>query len=323
MRTDVKVGVVLSLIIVVAAGWYFLRTGSQESNIPVDTEATVADAEAPVEPPPPVVRRNSRPTPPAETDRTAFESTDQADETSPAIPDTAVAAAPGAQPTTAGDRLSDLLPFGRDTAGTTDRTDASPSTGQSAATESTTEVTDDTASGDEEDATPRPRRARSRRPGQLARSGAAPTAGPATTGAQTPSNPPLAATPKPAVRTHTVERGDTFSILAEVYYGSQGHTNFLIQANPQVKDPNRLLVGTVINIPPLDRPARTPPAPAGEGTYLVQEGDSFYGIAREALGDANRWQELLALNSSVVDGDPTNLRPGQVLKLPQKATPGG
>jgi nucleoid-associated protein YgaU len=127
---------------------------------------------------------------------------------------------------------------------------------------------------------------------------------------------------KPGTRTHVVEGGDTFSILAEVYYGSQRYTGLLVQANPHVKDPNRLLVGTKINIPPLERKAKTgtASAPTPKGTYRVKEGDSFYAIARDVLGDAGRWQELLALNRDLVDGDPHKLRAGQLLKLPSATT---
>ena len=52
--------------------------------------------------------------------------------------------------------------------------------------------------------------------------------------------------------------------------------------------------------------------------YVVREGDSFYSIARAQLGDAGRWSELLELNKSLVNGDPTNLRIDQTITLPAK-----
>ncbi len=55
---------------------------------------------------------------------------------------------------------------------------------------------------------------------------------------------------------------------------------------------------------------------ANSRTYQVKTGDSFYGIARDVLGDANRWNELLALNREKVDSNPNRLRVGQVLVLP-------
>lgn len=352
MRTDVKVGVVLSLIVVAAAGWYFLRPGSQEDRIPLDAEVTGADTEADAQPPPPVIRREPSRRPSAE--RTASHRPAQdrapssagarprpADESGrrpSAIPDTAVAAGPAEQPTPTADPLADLVRHGRDTGGTADPANKPPATEQKEPTESTTEVTAGTPSADAPDSTVRPRPPRSRRPGRAGRptriertpgerQGQArrPTQTTAGAAGQTkpPSVPPLAATREPAAKTHTVEPGDSFSVLAEVYYGSQRHTGFLIQANPHVKDANHLLVGTVINIPPLTRrESGAAVAAAQPGTYRVRQGDTFYGIARDVLGDTNRWKELLELNSSVVDGDPRNLQVGQVLKLPSDVRSG-
>jgi len=55
---------------------------------------------------------------------------------------------------------------------------------------------------------------------------------------------------------------------------------------------------------------------AGKRTYKVKSGDSFYKIAKEQLGNAERWKELLALNKTLVNGDPSSLQPGQTLVLP-------
>jgi len=48
----------------------------------------------------------------------------------------------------------------------------------------------------------------------------------------------------------------------------------------------------------------------------VKPGDSLYRIAKDQLGNAERWKELLALNKAVIHGDPTQLQPGQTLVLP-------
>jgi nucleoid-associated protein YgaU len=133
-----------------------------------------------------------------------------------------------------------------------------------------------------------------------------------------------------AVETHRVQPGDSFASLAVRYYGSERYTQFLIDNNPNLKDPNHLPLGTAIKIPPAPpetalRSKPTPAAPAagtapeGAGrTYKVRAGDTFYSIARERLGDASRWKELLALNKELVNGDATQLRIGQVLRLPDR-----
>jgi nucleoid-associated protein YgaU len=139
-----------------------------------------------------------------------------------------------------------------------------------------------------------------------------------------------------AVDIHRAQPGDTFATLAQTYYGSTKYAPVLRQANPEVSDPSSIRVGTAIRIPSLPADAdkladtaRTKPAaspggansagkPAiGSRTYVVRPGDSFYKIAERELGKASRWKELLALNKSLVDGDPTRLRVGQKVTLPE------
>ena len=130
-----------------------------------------------------------------------------------------------------------------------------------------------------------------------------------------------------AVETHRIQPGDTFSALAERYYGSAKLTRFLIDSNPQISDPNRLRVGTIVKIPPrpsdetLQRTASAPkpsatPVEGGRQTYRVKPGDSLYAIARDVLGDPARWKELFELNKELVHGDPSRLQVGQVIVLP-------
>jgi nucleoid-associated protein YgaU len=140
-----------------------------------------------------------------------------------------------------------------------------------------------------------------------------------------------------AVETHRVQPGETFSSLAENYYGNRRYAQFLIDSNPDVKDARKLAPGTTIKIPakPSDdqltsasreRSAEKPAtissdasAKTGEKpkTYKVKEGDSFYSIAKSQLGGAGKWKKLYELNKKLVNEDPTNLKPGQVLKLPE------
>jgi nucleoid-associated protein YgaU len=128
----------------------------------------------------------------------------------------------------------------------------------------------------------------------------------------------------PPDREHTVQAGDSFAKIAEQYYGSQKYMTYLIQANPQIRDPRRLSVGQKLRIPPAPSEASEAPQAATdaeqdrpfERTYVVQEGDSFYEIARRLLGDGTRWPEVYEMNKDEVGLDPSNLRVGQVLKVP-------
>ena len=56
-------------------------------------------------------------------------------------------------------------------------------------------------------------------------------------------------------------------------------------------------------------------------TYKVRQYDTLRGIARDTLGDARRYREILELNRDVID-DPAHLIVGQKLNLPEDATVG-
>ena len=138
-----------------------------------------------------------------------------------------------------------------------------------------------------------------------------------------------------AVDIHKVQSGDTFSQLAQTYYGTVTLTDFLIKANTHIKNPDRLSIGMEIRIPerPEDkntRPIATQPGEAskrtdtkvtsksGQRTYTVKAGESFYAIAKTVLKDESRWEELFELNKDLVKGEPTALQIGQVIVLPAK-----
>ena len=50
-------------------------------------------------------------------------------------------------------------------------------------------------------------------------------------------------------------------------------------------------------------------------TYKAQSGDCLMGIARELLGDPQRWREIADLNGI---GSPYTIHPGDELKIPEK-----
>ncbi|MEK6677038.1 MAG: LysM peptidoglycan-binding domain-containing protein [Planctomycetota bacterium] len=134
---------------------------------------------------------------------------------------------------------------------------------------------------------------------------------------------------KGSVETHRVQPGDTLASISQNYYGSEKHAKFLSTNNPDVRDASRLAVGTVIRIPSLPEDASNGKIAAarstepGKGanssrTYRVKAGDTFYSIAKSELGESSRWKDLFALNKDAVNGDATQLRIGQILKLPAR-----
>ncbi len=68
--------------------------------------------------------------------------------------------------------------------------------------------------------------------------------------------------------------------------------------------------------------APTPPAapkPGPGGSYTVKKGDSLSKIARDVLGDLNRWREIYDLNKGVIGSNPNLIHAGTSLKMPGKA----
>jgi nucleoid-associated protein YgaU len=54
---------------------------------------------------------------------------------------------------------------------------------------------------------------------------------------------------------------------------------------------------------------------AETSTYVVKSGDTLSKIAKDLLGDAERWPEILAANKDKIK-DPDAIKPGQELKIP-------
>lgn len=65
-------------------------------------------------------------------------------------------------------------------------------------------------------------------------------------------------------------------------------------------------------------PGSTGGAAAGGGsTYTVKSGDTLSGIAKQHLGDANAYNKIFEANRDQLS-DPDKIKPGQVLKIPQR-----
>jgi len=134
-----------------------------------------------------------------------------------------------------------------------------------------------------------------------------------------------------------VEPGDSFWKISQKIYGDGAFYKALQEHNRRhFPNSHELNVGDEVLTPkvadlrdkynslcPKERTVQpgTPAATAGlvpvssGQTYVVEEGDTLWDIAKYELGDASRWAEILQLNRQVlVDID--YLRPGTQLKLP-------
>ena len=112
--------------------------------------------------------------------------------------------------------------------------------------------------------------------------------------------------PKPPVKEYVVQKGDTLSLIAKKF----GVTlDALIAANPQIKDPNKIVPGDVINIPKAPKPPIPPKPPVKE--YVVQKGDTLFLIAKKFGVTLNA---LIAANPQIKD--PNKISPGDVINIP-------
>lgn len=112
-------------------------------------------------------------------------------------------------------------------------------------------------------------------------------------------------------RAHTVAAGETLSSIAARELGDGERWRDIWRANQaSLPDPDRLSVGQTLVIPGAGHTAPTAPA-----THRVKPGESLSSIARERLGDAQRWRDIWQANRSKVP-KPDMLQAGMELSLP-------
>jgi LysM repeat protein len=123
-------------------------------------------------------------------------------------------------------------------------------------------------------------------------------------------------------KVHLVASGETLSDISKTYFGTTTRWKDIVKANPGV-NPETLKVGQKIVIP---ESANTDGATTGStsssssaGEYVVKPRDTLQSIAEHELGNRNAWKKIVDANPGV---DPRNLRVGQKLKIPGKASTG-
>jgi nucleoid-associated protein YgaU len=139
---------------------------------------------------------------------------------------------------------------------------------------------------------------------------------------------------------HIIASGDTLSAIADRYYSDGRKADLILAANPSLKNPRNLKIGTEIIIPPIgdsigQTGAKSPlgtdslvstdrsgsaqsvrTTEASGKTYTVQQGDTLYGISQRVYGAGSKWESILKNNRALLRGDPKRLAPGMVLQIP-------
>jgi nucleoid-associated protein YgaU len=145
---------------------------------------------------------------------------------------------------------------------------------------------------------------------------------------------------------YEVQPNDSYWTISEKLYGSGAYFKALAEANKKkYSNQDSLQVGDLIaapdvatlekNYPDLcPKPAHLEAAQKGGisltglsrtsalgQTYVVQEGDTLFEIARNVLGKPSRWSEIYDLNRQQLGPDYNYLPPGLRLVLPEKDPP--
>ena len=125
----------------------------------------------------------------------------------------------------------------------------------------------------------------------------------------------------PGLRVYVWQAGDTFTALADRYYGSRLEVGRLRDAN-EGRDESTIQPGESIFVPAepvaaAERLGRSS-ADAGQmlgGTYVVQSGDMLSKIAQKSYGSAGKWRRIYDANRDVL-ASPDALKVGMRLRIP-------
>ncbi|MFB9923943.1 LysM peptidoglycan-binding domain-containing protein [Amycolatopsis halotolerans] len=128
----------------------------------------------------------------------------------------------------------------------------------------------------------------------------------------TAAEPPAAPTSQSRTTAYVVRPGDSLMRIAAAQLGDERRYTEIYALNHARRQPDGEALRDVALIKPgwyLDLPAKT----SADG-YRVQRGETLTSIARERLGNADRYQEILRLNKNV--HNPDFIRAGDTLQLP-------
>ncbi|MCH2161325.1 MAG: LysM peptidoglycan-binding domain-containing protein [Phycisphaerales bacterium] len=112
----------------------------------------------------------------------------------------------------------------------------------------------------------------------------------------------------------TIAEGDTFTSIAEAWFGDPNKWTLIAKANPLV-DPGRMTIGQVIKLPPKET-LRTVDVKRN-GEHVVESGETLSEIALAYYGKARFWREIYDANRAMIGDDPAELIVGMRLVMPK------
>ncbi len=143
---------------------------------------------------------------------------------------------------------------------------------------------------------------------------------------------------KVSTKQYVIKKNDSLSKIAQEQLGNSHRWKYLYEFNKdRIKDPNKLVVGTIIIIPieqgvqgaeiesepvieksfeaETEETYRSEPVAAAPQSYVIKKNDSLWKIAQQKLGDGNRWKEIYELNKEKIK-DPNKLKAGTTILVP-------
>ena len=146
--------------------------------------------------------------------------------------------------------------------------------------------------------------------------------------------------PRRADGTYEVQPNDSYWTISQKCYGTGAYFKALAEVNrKKIPQEDQLKVGAILAAPEVEqlerqypnlcpKPSRrevikrgatqvsTSAHLAGSRTYVSQEGDTLYEVARSELGKASRWVEIYEINREQIGPDYNYLPAGLHLALP-------
>jgi nucleoid-associated protein YgaU len=127
----------------------------------------------------------------------------------------------------------------------------------------------------------------------------------------------LSETWEPDLKEYVWREGDTWTRLAETYYGDARQVALLRQFTEGLASPRP---GAALLVPVFDNRERaaaqvTEVDPLGREVYTVQEGDSLWAIAKKSYGKGQYWERIFEANREQLPR-PEDVRPGMELVIP-------
>ena len=124
-----------------------------------------------------------------------------------------------------------------------------------------------------------------------------------------PEKKPIEAPEPAAPKMHTVQSGESLSLIAKKYYNDPLKWDAIYQANKdRIKDPDVIHPGWELTIPEIS-------PNTDNRVHVVASGESLSLIAKKYYGDPMKWNAIYEANKDKIS-NPDVIRPGQELVIP-------